>query len=231
MPNGKRVTLAKAIEAEILIRSRRRCALCFGLSGDLSEKPGQIAHIDRQRTNDDPNNLCYLCLPHHDEYDSRRSQTKSLTAAELRHYRDELLAHIAATRGASSSTSAVPSTDAEFEHIVLLPAEVAIILRCPESEIQKLLDAGSIAAFRVAGEWRVPSQAVINYLAERIRDDQLQLLARNVLDPKAWASALRDMPDFERKIRDTQSTRPTRSVRSCRRAFSGWTSRTTLTRY
>lgn len=97
MANGRRKRPPSATETDVLIRSRRRCALCFGLSADLSVKHGQIAHIDRQRTNDDPDNLCYLCLAHHDEYDSKRSQAKNFTPAELRHYRNELLARVDAS--------------------------------------------------------------------------------------------------------------------------------------
>ena len=33
------------IELRVLNRSRRRCALCFQLNGDLTEKYGQIANV------------------------------------------------------------------------------------------------------------------------------------------------------------------------------------------
>lgn len=82
------------VETEILVRSRRRCALCFGLRGDLEEKRGQMAHVDRNPTNSAVENLCYLCLEHHDLYDSGHSQSKGFTPAELRHYREALYTHI-----------------------------------------------------------------------------------------------------------------------------------------
>jgi hypothetical protein len=53
-------------------------------------KKGQIAHIDRDSTNNTLSNLAYLCLEHHEEYDSRSRQAKGLTPDELRNYRDEL---------------------------------------------------------------------------------------------------------------------------------------------
>ncbi len=77
-------------EADVLIASRRRCALCFGFFGDLDQKRGQIAHVDRDPSNADFDNLAYLCLPHHDEYDSKTSQSKRFTPAELIAYRKRL---------------------------------------------------------------------------------------------------------------------------------------------
>jgi hypothetical protein len=72
------------------VASRRRCALCFGLAHDLGVKPGQIAHIDQDPANNDPGNLVWLCLEHHDQYDSRTSQSKGLTADEVKHHRADL---------------------------------------------------------------------------------------------------------------------------------------------
>jgi hypothetical protein len=56
----------------------------------LTPKRGQIAHIDRDSRNPSPENLVFLCLDHHDEYDSRTSQSKGITSGEVVHYRDEL---------------------------------------------------------------------------------------------------------------------------------------------
>jgi hypothetical protein len=39
-----RKNFAKLIETEILIKCRRRCALCFGLEGDETKKSGQLVH-------------------------------------------------------------------------------------------------------------------------------------------------------------------------------------------
>jgi|SRR5215472_13971042 len=78
------------VEFRVLSRSRRRCAFCFGLNRDADQKPGQIAHIDQDRRNNALENLVYLCLVHHDAYDSRTSQSKGLAPIELVRYRDEL---------------------------------------------------------------------------------------------------------------------------------------------
>ncbi|HEX8127066.1 MAG TPA: hypothetical protein VF548_15935 [Allosphingosinicella sp.] len=65
---------------------------------DLRRKKGQISHIDGDRTNSSPSNLAYLCLDHHDELDSRTSQSKGLTSREVRAYRESLVARMAEER-------------------------------------------------------------------------------------------------------------------------------------
>lgn len=77
-------------EQEVLLKSRRRCALCWGLEQDLGVKQVQIAHIDRDSAHDAATNLAALCLTHHDQYDTTPRQTKKLTPDELMVYRDEL---------------------------------------------------------------------------------------------------------------------------------------------
>jgi hypothetical protein len=86
----RRPPLPKDIETEVLIRSRRRCCLCVFIKGDLTSKRIQIAHIDRNASNNKLDNLVALCQEHHDDYDSQRSQTKGLTASEIKHYRAQL---------------------------------------------------------------------------------------------------------------------------------------------
>jgi len=90
-------------EAAVLLKSKRRCCLCYGLSGDDSQKPGQLAHIDRDPSYGDESNLAFLCLKHHDQYDTRTSQSKGLTPDELRHHRDALYAHLGRRRKRRSS--------------------------------------------------------------------------------------------------------------------------------
>lgn len=85
-----RKKISKMVEAQVLMASRRRCCLClFYLSLD-QPRPGQIAHLDRDASNSKFENLVYLCLEHHDAYDSRTSQSKGFSEIEVRHLRDEL---------------------------------------------------------------------------------------------------------------------------------------------
>jgi hypothetical protein len=78
------------VETDVLVSSRRRCALCWGLSQDLNVKQGQIAHLDQDPSNSVADNLAFLCFNHHDDYDARRSQSKGFTISEVKCYRDQL---------------------------------------------------------------------------------------------------------------------------------------------
>lgn len=88
---SKRVAIPEATQTELFTKSGRRCAICFALHGDTAVKAGQIAHLDHDPSNNKIENLCFLCVqPHHEQYDSRTSQTKGLTEHEVRSYRDRL---------------------------------------------------------------------------------------------------------------------------------------------
>ena len=82
------------IQAEVLLNSRRRCCLCFGLERDFNLKKGQIAHVDKDNSNSKIENLVFLCFNHHDEYDSQTSQSKGIPSKEIVKYRIELQNHI-----------------------------------------------------------------------------------------------------------------------------------------
>jgi len=77
-------------QTAVLLRSRRRCCICYGLNRDTDMKAGQIAHLDRDSSNASEDNLAFLCFEHHDEYDSRTVQSKRMTAEEVKHFRSEL---------------------------------------------------------------------------------------------------------------------------------------------
>ncbi|MBP2232629.1 hypothetical protein J2847_005960 [Azospirillum agricola] len=81
-------------QSEVLVKSRRRCCICYGLNRDTSLKAGQIAHLDQKNSNSSLENLCYLCLEHHDEYDSTTRQRKNLTIDEVKYFRKELYEHV-----------------------------------------------------------------------------------------------------------------------------------------
>lgn len=86
-----RKPVPKDVLTDVLVSSRRRCCICFGLDRDTHLKNGQIAHLDGNRDNNREGNLAFLCLDHHDDYDSRTSQRKGLTIEEVKRYRDELV--------------------------------------------------------------------------------------------------------------------------------------------
>ena len=120
-------------ETHVLTSCRRRCCVCYGLNRDASGKQGQIAHLDRNPENNHNDNLAFLCFDHHDQYDSRTSQSKNLTANEVKHYREELFRHLFTMPEDSSSESAEAFNQAADEKFVV-PGDVraGIALLAPE---------------------------------------------------------------------------------------------------
>lgn len=89
-----RIKIPHQTETKVLLNTRRRCCICFGLERDNRIKQGQIAHLDRNSSNNNIDNLVFLCLPHHDNYDTRTSQSKGLTKNEVKEFRSELEEYI-----------------------------------------------------------------------------------------------------------------------------------------
>lgn len=82
--------IAENVIQQVLLQSKRRCALCHHFHGDDQPKMGQIAHLDADPSNQSPDNLVYLCLKHHDEYDRVSGVGTGLRAAEVKSARAEL---------------------------------------------------------------------------------------------------------------------------------------------
>ena len=85
------------VQADVVIKSRRRCPLCVFLDGNESERPGQIAHLNGDNSDSRFENLVWLCLEHHDKFDSKTSQTKNYTQVEVKSYREKLYQKYAAS--------------------------------------------------------------------------------------------------------------------------------------
>jgi hypothetical protein len=92
---GTRVKIPPETEVRILQQSRRRCCLCACLEHDWRQKKGQIAHLDHDPANPEFDNLVWLCLDHHSEYDSRSSQHKNYRPDEVRGYRETVYSDVA----------------------------------------------------------------------------------------------------------------------------------------
>lgn len=108
-----RKSIRKETETKVLIHCKRRCAVCYGLHLDVSIKKGQIAHLDQNPANNKLDNLVFLCFDHHDEYDSRTSQSKGLTEGELRHFRSKLVGSINKDWKESNPFNITPLIDIE----------------------------------------------------------------------------------------------------------------------
>jgi hypothetical protein len=72
------------------MNSGRRCCLCWHYDSDFRQKHGQIAHLDQDPSNAAEDNLVFLCMPHHSEYDSTTRQHKNYTEQEVRELRERL---------------------------------------------------------------------------------------------------------------------------------------------
>ena len=130
-----RSSLPKPVETEVLRLSKRRCCLCFGLNADLDEKKGQIAHLDKNPSNNSLNNLAFLCLEHHDAYDSKTSQSKNFTMSEVKQYRTDLIAHFESDPDSVVESAGEGEADFRTAHAeplqgyVHLPNEMSAALR------------------------------------------------------------------------------------------------------
>jgi hypothetical protein len=85
-----REPIPEKTQTNVLLKSRRRCCLCFWLKGEDEVKKGQLAHLDGDHANPAEGNLAFMCFEHHDEYDSTTRLAKGLREAEVKRWRDEL---------------------------------------------------------------------------------------------------------------------------------------------
>jgi len=69
----------------------------------MTEKQGQIAHLDQNPANSSEDNLAFLCLTHHSLYDSQTNQHKNFTLGEVRASRAELYEALGAPRKSSEA--------------------------------------------------------------------------------------------------------------------------------
>jgi len=136
-----RIPLQNKTQDQVLVLSRRRCCICFGLDGDLQEKRGQIAHLDHDPANNDLDNLAWLCLQHHDQYDGKTSQSKGLRLSEVKHYRKELYDRIAA--GLPGETPSIriaipaqePSEEETLPNVGSLRPEITVLSYHQQSDV------------------------------------------------------------------------------------------------
>jgi hypothetical protein len=113
---GRRRSIPIAVQTKVLELSGRRCALCFGLHHTLRIPQGQIAHLDRNAANAALANLVFLCLHHHNQYDTRPSQAKGFAPREVAGYRDALYAEIRSRQNSTTTNhrlqrKAIPKRD------------------------------------------------------------------------------------------------------------------------
>jgi hypothetical protein len=144
-------------EAQVLTASRRRCCLCYYLDQIKTVRRGQIAHLDRDSSNSAFENLAFLCLEHHDWYDSRTSQSKGASQTEVRHWRDKLYARYPKTEAMRREVFAEKPTHRPYSKV---------------SQYDKIFSKASNNFNFVRRAWRYPLWQVGNqpeYFAYNVR--------------------------------------------------------------
>lgn len=119
-----RKPISKDIELRVLLACGRRCCLCLYLNDRDEVRKGQLGHLNHQPEDARFENLVWLCLEHHDEFDSRTSQSKGLTEQEVRAYRDRLYEHISVKAGRRNYYEDPPPVElppfeanSEYDHV------------------------------------------------------------------------------------------------------------------
>jgi hypothetical protein len=87
------VPIPEDIEATILYESDHTCCICHDRNRRV-----QIHHIDDDPSNNDPDNLCVLCLLCHNETQISGGFGRKHKPAEIKLYRDCWLKLVASTR-------------------------------------------------------------------------------------------------------------------------------------
>jgi hypothetical protein len=105
-----------SIETAVLVASHRKCCLCYYWDEIKGRCKGQIAHINGKAHDSRFDNLVFLCIDHHDEYDSRTSQSKGITSGELRVFRNRLYKELNSKSSIlNNSADAVASETSSFD--------------------------------------------------------------------------------------------------------------------
>jgi len=125
-----RVTIPSDVAARVLFASDNTCCVC--------REPGravQLHHIDEDPGNNDPDNLCVLCLLCHDQTQTKGGFGRKLNASAVIQYRDDWLPRIVTRRDSAdqlaalrmSGTGAVTATTEDEAVALMIPADEALV--------------------------------------------------------------------------------------------------------
>ena len=144
----RRKSIPDAVEAEVLDKCARRCCICFRIDYDFGVKLGQIAHLDRNPSNNHESNLAYLCLDHHSQFDSTTRQHKNYSVQEVKAARRALYEEVKGRRRLTPGTRWTIILDGEFEdfdrtRVQAMAEHLRRLLRDPHLTIESI-EEGSV---------------------------------------------------------------------------------------
>ena len=170
-----RTPVKPAVQAEVLLKSRRRCCVCYGLNRDTSLKAGQIAHLDQNAKHGGEDNLAFMCFLHHDEYDSTTRQRKNFTREEVRRFRSELYQDVEVAFSAPvhfSDTSTEEQKNSLEGHYIRISGRESA-----EITLQRLPDNRyHVSGFALWGEDRKygPNTGELDFASEEVEENILK---------------------------------------------------------
>ena len=133
---NQRTPVSVTVQAAVLTASRRKCCICYYLHGERRVRKGQIAHLNQDRSDSVFENLVFLCLEHHDEFDSQTSQSKGLIPQEIRVHRDRMYQELRARPLRKNQQTVQP----QIEHTIKqLPVPLRRALRRARGQFDYLL--------------------------------------------------------------------------------------------
>ena len=88
-----RKKVSDEIQAEVIFKSNRECVVC-----DTHKRGDHIHHIDGDNSNNEFENLAFLCFDCHSEATMQRSLKKKLTPKAIIKFRDHKYQVIATAR-------------------------------------------------------------------------------------------------------------------------------------
>jgi len=169
----------------VLTASKRRCCLCYYLNHNHTERKGQIAHLNKDTSNPAFENLVWLCFEHHDQYDSRTSQSKGYIPEEVRTYRDRLYRELGVPLAKPSEPAKTPS---KVESIEVLPDELKTVVKNAGGALDYLFDPWRFRPWPEVQRFLFPYKAKNRCdgicLVERLflRDGRVATICHQIMD-------------------------------------------------
>jgi helix-turn-helix protein len=89
-------------------------------------------------------------------------------------------------------------------HEVLTAQEVASFLRTDLRTVEALLADGNLEGFKIAGEWRVLSTTLADYVGREMSAAREDAYTRVLLDPRSWDDLVRRDPQTREYLEGRQ---------------------------